>query len=380
VRVTLLCALAAALAACGPTSDEKASGATKSQRSARPGLEEAIDRGVAYLVGAQKKDGSWGSPAPTLTVDVYAPVPGAFPAMQVAASALAVSALVETGDGKPGVADAVRHGADFLLAHHQVKRVGPDNLYNVWTHAYAIEAFARLYDREQDLGRRAQFKKGMEDAAALLDRYESVDGGWGYYDDYMTKTPGHWTTSFTTATGLVALKMAKDRGAKIPERLIPRGIKVLEMCRFPNDAFAYAIDHYRRPQGRINHVQGSLARTPSCLLALDAWGEKVSPERAEKALLNLEKDGRFLQIARKYPVPHETWYQNSGYFCFYGYYYASLLVPFAPEANRDAHRASIAKYMTSVQEKDGSFWDYQLYGYHKAYGTGYALLTLAYCR
>jgi hypothetical protein len=374
VRFTHLCAFAAAaLAACGEPSEQRTS------HAAPPGIEAAIDRGVAYLVGAQRKDGSWGSPASNL-FDIYAPVPGSFPAFQVAASALAVSGLVQAGADRPGAADAIRRGADFLLAHHAVKRVSPDTIYNVWSHAYAIEAFARLYDREQDQARRAQFKKGMEDAAALLDKFESVDGGWGYYDDYLTKVPGHWTTSFTTATGLISLKMAKDRGAKIPERLAPRGVRILELCRFPNDAFAYAIDHYRRPQGRINHVQGSLARTPACLLALDAWGKDVSPERAENALANLEKDGRFLQIARKYPIPHETWYQNSGYFCFYGYYYASVLVPHAPEKGRDAHRASIAKYMVSVQEKDGSFWDYQLYGYHKAYGTGYALLTLANCR
>ena len=33
-----------------------------------------------------------------------------------------------------------------------------------------------------------------------------------------------------------------------------------------------------------------------------------------------------------------------------------------------------------MQARDGSWWDYQLYGYHKAYGTGYALLVLAKCR
>lgn len=369
MKAPLVCiVLAAALAACGPSSNPTP-----------PGVDAAIDRGVAYLVDAQRKDGSWGSPAPNLD-DIYAPIPGSFPAFGVAASALAVSGLVEAGEGRPGAAEAIRRGADFLLAHHAVKRVSPDTLYNVWTHAYAIEAFARLYDHEKDAARRAQYVKAMEEAAALLDRYESADGGWGYYDDYLTKVPGHWTTSFTTATGLLALKMAKDRGAKIPERLVPRGVAIVEKCRFPSGAFAYAIDHYRRPQHMINHTKGSLARTPSCLLALDAWGTKCTPAKAEAALDNLDKDGRFLQIARKYPIPHETWYFNSGYFCFYGYYYASQLVALAPEASRQRHREAIAKYLVSVQEKDGSFWDYQLYGYHKAYGTGYVLLTLANCR
>jgi len=373
-RLLASTAVVVALAACGDSTTKATAKTTPP-----PGVDAAIDRGVAYLVASQNKDGSWGSDAPTL-VDIYAPVPGSFPTFQVAASALAVGALAETGDGRPGAAQALRRGADFLLKHHAVKRCAPDTLYNVWTHAYAIEAFARLYDHEADAGRRAEYVKGMEEAAALLDRYESADGGWGYYDDYLTKVPGHWTTSFTTATGLVALKMAKDRGAKIPLRLAARGRRIIEMCRFPSGAFAYAIDHYRRPQHMINHVKGSLARTPACLFALDAWGGECTAPQVAAALDALEKDGRFLQIARKYPVPHETWYFNSGYFCFYGYYYASRLIGRAPEADRAKYRAQIAARLVPLQEKDGSFWDYQLFGYHKAYGTGYVLLTLAECR
>ena len=127
-------------------------------------------------------------------------------------------------------------------------------------------------------------------------------------------------------------------------------------------------------------LNGSTCRKRPCCGWQPAWSTKCTPEKAEAALDNLEKNGRFLQIARKYPIPHETWYFNSGYFCFYGYYYASRLVAYAPEASRERHREAIAKYLVSVQEKDGSFWDYQLYGYHKAYGTGYVLLALANCR
>ena len=106
----------------------------------------------------------------------------------------------------------------------------------------------------------------------------------------------------------------------------------------------------------------------------------MPPERVTQALDDLERYGRFLLIARKYPIPHETWYQNSGYFCFYGYYYASILLARAPAERRAAYARQLASHLVPIEEKDGSWWDYQLYSYHKAYGTAYVLMALSRCR
>ena len=58
-------------------------------------LEGAIRRGVAFLVGNQNKDGSWGSPALKGGVPIYTPVPGGFQAYQCAVTALCISALID---------------------------------------------------------------------------------------------------------------------------------------------------------------------------------------------------------------------------------------------------------------------------------------------
>ena len=50
-----------------------------------------------------------------------------------------------------------------------------------------------------------------------------------------------------------------------------------------------------------------------------------------------------------------------------------------PEAKRKEHQRNLARRVRPLQEKDGSFWDYQLFSYHKAYGTGYALVALSRC-
>lgn len=344
-------------------------------------LEKAIERGVDYLVRAQNKDGSWGSPASNLW-DIYAPVPGAYTAFHVASSALALSGLLEADAPTPAARRAVERGTAWLLGNHaKARRVSTDTLYNVWAQTYALEAFARLMARERDAARRDAYRKACEVNVDLLERFEFVDGGWGYYNfDIVARRPEHGATTFTTAAALTALRMAADQGVAVPRRLVDRGLALLETCRRPDWAFEYAWDHRFSPSHPINKWNGSLARTPSCQVAMTQWAHPVPPAKIVEALDRLKAQGRFLQIARKYPIPHETWFYNSGYFCFFGYDYASMLLDVVPKDVAAVHRASIAGAIAPLQEEDGSFWDYQLYGYHKAYGTGYCLQILSRCR
>lgn len=344
----------------------------------------AIRRGVVYLLDHQKADGSWGSAASNLW-DIYAPPPGSQQAFQVASAALAVSGLLETGErgvdddaGRARLAEAIRKGADFLLARHAVRRIRADTLYNTWALAYALEAFGRLLAREPAGERRTAYREAAEHCIDLLKRFEFVEGGWGYYNfDAMTRRPGPGSTSFTTATVLHAMKLVQDQGVTVPERLTERGRRIIRLSWRPDNAFYYSPDH-RLPGATmgVNKVKGSLARTPACLLALDEWGEPIPAKRWNKAFDDLETYGHFLRIARKYPIPHETWYQNSGYFCLYGYYYAAQALSRLPPERAREHAAHIAFHVRGMQEADGSTWDYQLFQFHKAYGTGYALLAL----
>lgn len=344
-------------------------------------IEAAIRRGVAFLVRTQNRDGSWGGTAPTLYLDIYAPGPGAYEAYQTSTSALVVSALSETGGDRPGVAEAIRRGTDYLVAHSRPRRTSIDVLYNTWSHGYGLEAFAHVLATEKDPARREKILGACRDAVDMLARYEYVEGGWGYYDfDTRTKHPGNMATSFGTATILVGLRRAKEQGVEVPQRMVDRALRVLRMMRNPNGSFAYSIDHRFWPQGGINKIKGSLARTPACYAAIRDWGGPVTDAQVLTALENLRKEGRFLAIARKYPFPHEAWYQNSGYFTFYGYDYATRLLRFLPAKERAEHAASIASYLAPLQEPDGSWWDYQLYGYHKPYGTAMVLMALGRCR
>lgn len=84
----------------------------------------------------------------------------------------------------------------------------------------------------------------------------------------------------------------------------------------------------------------------------------------------------WLEMALKKPKPHESFAQNSGYFYYYGYYYVSLCLDVVPHKVVKRHASHLTNDLIPRQEKDGSWWDNQLYNYHKYYGTGYALTSL----
>lgn len=345
--------------------------------AAPPGLAAAVERGLAYLRTCQNPDGSWGSAAPTL-FDIYAPLPGSQQSFQVASSALALSALVDVAGDRAEFHEPIRRGARWLVERHAVRRVSPDTLYNIWAHAYGLAGLCRLiaWETDPDLSRR--LREAAQRAVDALHRQEFVEGGWGYYNfDFKGHRPGEGATSFTTATVLVALAQARAAGLKVSRPGVDRALRLLRRCEYGADAFAYSYSTVYWGTAGINKVKGSLARTPACLEAYRAWDQEVAPARVAGALEQLERYGHFLILARKYPVPHETWYQNSGYFCHYGYYYAGrLLARVADPAARRRFAAQLAARLVPLQEKDGSWYDYQLFHFHKAYGTGYALLTL----
>ena len=383
-RVVVTPLVLAAFLVVAPPSLEASEEPSETTSPTPEAIENAIEKGVRFLVDTQKADGSWGTPAPTFVCDVWSPVPSCFETYELAVSGMAVSALLEVGQGQPGVEEAVGKGADYLLRRHPARRVEPAHLYNVWAHSYVLEAFARLLATEGDPERRAAYRKAAAVEVERLVHYEYVDGGWGYYDfRERTARPGRGSTSFMTATVLLALRMAADQGVEVPERLVKRALVIMDHSRGIDDSFSYSFSSPRRPHNPlrpgVSHKKGSLARTPACLLAMEEWGRPVSTARFKQSLDDLHEHGHFLLIARKYPFPHEAWYQNSGYFCFYGYYYGAMVAERLPPAERAVACAQMASRLLPLQEPNGCWWDYQLFGYHETYGTAYVLMALGRC-
>lgn len=349
-------------------------------------LAGSVRRGVDFLIAAQNENGSWGGPTRTKGLNIYAPLPGAHHAFRAGASGLALSGLIDSGDTRPETLAAIAKGGAWMASElPKLRRADQTTTYNAWGHAYGMRALARLYKTAKSDADKAKWKALAQEQCDLANRYMDLNGGWGYldiYDGLTTQKPTGITTCFTTATVLLAMREARDvMGIKLDDRVVKASVASVERQRTPDFSYVYSHNHIYRPRVPINRPAGSLARSQACNATLRAFGEvKVTDE-----VLNtwadrfIEREG-FLSIGRKRPVPHETHFQISGYFYYYGVYYFTESVEFLPPAAQKVHAAKLAKLILFRQEKDGSWWDYPLYDYHQPYGTGYALMALSWCR
>ena len=346
--------------------------------------EKAIDRGIAFLLARQNPNGSWGSARNTKGINVYAPIPGAHHAFRAAVTGLCVAALVESDRQSVEVQEAVARAEDWFVRElPHLRRATPDTLYNIWGHAYAIQGLLRLLDRP-GIGedRKFQLRELIETQIEFLRRYEVVDGGWAYYDFlHRTQRPAGSSSSFLTATVLIALHEAQQKGFPIPSELVARATAAIKRQQKPDFTYLYA-EYFRfYPARPINRPAGSLGRSQACNLALRLWGdEQITDAVIENWLTRLIQRNGWLDMGRKRPIPHEAWFQIAGYFFYYGHYYAGLCIEQLPVEKREPYQRELAQVLVRLQEPDGSWWDFPFYDYHQQYGTAFAIMTLVRCR
>ena len=346
-------------------------------------LQQSIDRGVRFLLMTQNEDGSFGSHETNRLSEIYAPIPGAHDAFRSATTALSLSALMETRPDDPEVAEAIDRGRDWMLKHlKKVKRATGDAIYNVWSHAYSIQALVRLRRRYQGQPKWiAPIDELMLQQIDMLRRYESIDGGWGYYDfNVQGRKPTGSSISFVNATVLIALHEAREEGIDVPEKIVNRALDAIRRQQKPDFSYLYGEYLKNRPMRGINRPGGSLGRSQACNLALRLWGdETITDNVLKKWLYRLYLRNGWLDMGRKRPIPHESWMQVAGYFYYYGHYYAGMCIDQLNPEDRAVYQQMLGEIISRHQEPNGCWWDYTLYHYHQQYGTAFALMTLQRC-
>ena len=345
-------------------------------------IQRSLDKGCDFLLERQNPDGSWGSARQTKGLNIFAPVPGSHRAFRLAVTALSISALLEIKKEDQNYSKCIRKAEKYLLEKlPQLRRASPMALYNVWSHSYGLQALHRMHELSSTSQRKAEIEDVMVQQIKMLQTYESIDGGWGYYDfNAQTKQPSGSSISFVNATGLVALKDAQTSGVEVPDKLVSRALSAIKRQRLPDHSYLYGEYLKYRPRSGINRPAGSLGRSHACNYALQIWGEESVTDDVHKLCLDrLIKRNGWLDVARKRPIPHESWFAVAGYFFYYGHLYAAFCVENLSPKEQPKYQKSLAKILVPLQEKDGSWWDFPFYDYHQQYGTAMALLSLKRC-
>jgi hypothetical protein len=351
----------------------------------RAAVVASIRRGVDFLLKSQKPDGSWGGPRRTKELNIYAPAPGAHLAFKAGASGLALTGLIDANDSRPEVQAAIDRAETWMVKNlPRLRRPNQTTTYNNWGHAYGLRALCAMARRAKDNPKRlAELRKLAQQQVDFLNRYEDVNGGWGYLDfDFRTRKPSGSPTAFMTGTVLLAMHEARETlGVKLDDKTVRHAIASVLRQRTPDFCYVYSLEHWKAPRLTINEPAGSLGRTQTCNAALRVFGDKkitddVLAECTER-FLRMEP---WLALGRKRPVPHESKYKIAGYFYYYGIFYFSESARLLPAARQTPLARRLAAIIVNRQEPDGSWWDYPLYEYHQPYGTGYALMALTWCR
>lgn len=346
-------------------------------------IDFAIRAGVDFLIGDQNSNGSWGGPTRTKGLNIYAPGPGSHRAFRAGATGLALAGMIDACDARSETKAAIDRAAEWMIEEMpNLRRAHPTTTYNNWGHAYGLRALSRL--NRYDPSRSEVWKALAAQQVEFAGRFAELNGGWGYLDlgELNTQRPSGTTTAFTSATMLLAMAEARDVfGIDLDDAAIKPALRSIRDQQTPDFAYVYSLSHQMVPRRPINRPAGSLARSQACNAALRVFGdESVTHEViATWAERFLEREG-WLSIARKRPMPHDIHFQISGYFYYYGIFYFTQAVALLPEDQHARFANDLAQILLARQERDGSWWDYPLYAYHQPYGTGYALMALAWCR
>ncbi|NRA74825.1 MAG: hypothetical protein HRU16_02700 [Planctomycetes bacterium] len=374
VLVTMLCLLAA------PDSPPEITGEDW-RTEATAGLQKAI----SYLLEHQEPDGAFGHwRGPIGSDDWYWSIPGQHYSWQVATTAITCVTLMDLADLAPeGAEEALLRGLDHVCENGRRKRIANWDTDNVWAYVYALEAVARaLAEHPQRIGveRCARLRTLGEDLIETLEWYQSPDGGWAYYDNPPYTRRPKWGTSFVTASLLIIFRQCEQVGLAVPDKMQERGLRALRRCRLPNGAYDYNVSVIPSTRGLtgINQIKGSLCRIQVGNLALRICGDEgeVNYEQMAVGLEQLMRHHKFISLSRGRPFPHEAYYANSGYFFFYGHYYAAGVIELLPREMRLDWWPRLVEKVLATQESDGSMWDYSMFSYHRIYGTAWSASVL----
>lgn len=341
----------------------------------------AMERALTWLVKEQNEDGSWGLPLPCHTEDIGFSH-HAYYGYREGAHGVVLRALLVAPETE-AIREALERGVAWTLEQRILPRGDDWDVDGTWGVVYSFDAIAHAAVDPRFAGEAWQVAF-RERAGLLLEelkRRQTLEGGWAYYDDPPFTEKPTWATSFTTALLLPALRIARDELEwPVPEGMLERAVEAVRGCALPNGAYSYDISAMPEGYGLedINQPAGSLSRIQVCNWALARCGVGwATTDRLREGLDLFFRLHTWLDLARLEPIPHHKYYQNSGYFYFFGHAYAAEVIALLPESEREAWHRKLRAEVVHTQSREGSTSDFLSGNYMEVAGTAYLVWILA---
>ncbi|MFC1708271.1 prenyltransferase/squalene oxidase repeat-containing protein [Planctomycetota bacterium] len=307
-------------------------------REITPELEQAVQGGLRFLAGAQKRDGSWRG--------------GDYP---VAVTALCGLAFLATGSTPAGGehAQTVREAITYLRRRQQrsglfAEAGGSRPMYG---HGFTLLFLAEccgMTARETSLSRSAReeerdIRKRLRAAVRLIEESRSVDGGWYY-------TPGSGEDEGSvTITQIQGLRAARNAGIYVPKVVIDGATDYVRRSQDPDGGVRYTV-HYGR---------SSLALTAAGLAVLFGAGDY---------------DSRHVALASGYVRAHLGDAGPSGPHFYYTQLYAAQAMFQLGGTDWETYFPRIREELLARRSRRGGSWDSN---YGRPYATAIAILVLS---
>lgn len=332
-----------------------------SEQDLRTATEQAVQRGVEFLLRSQQANGSWST---TTQAESY----------RVAITSLAARSLHKWASHlKPPYAENARTASERATnwLNQEIGKVNPTR-FNSFGAAYLLDYFIDLEESK------ATVKGDVPGAIRLLLAGQLPNGSWSYdlsFGKNWRGGIGGWPEtdrgrahSVNTGQALLALARAQRNGFEVETQLLKKGVEAMLAMREAPAVYTYT---YPVPKSFHQKPEYSIGRAPLCELALRKLDANESPDL--ELAINLFMTHR--QELRAPVKLTEGWVSkvgSSSYFYFYAYDNAARAIS---DSGADRSRLTeLSRDILQVAELDGSWVDFEAIG--KNYGTAMALHVL----
>jgi hypothetical protein len=293
----------------------RAADATVQVAELTPDVEQAIEKGLEWLVRTQAADGSWGTDYKT------------------ASTALGLMAFMVKGHftEKPPYGDTLSKAVTFLLSTANDGYMGK----SMYEHGAATLALSEVWG----MSSREEIPDALKRAVNVILRSQSPAGGWRY-----NPMPTDADLSVTVMQ-IVALASAKEAGILVPDATLQKAIAYVISCQHQaSGGFGY------QPAG-----EPGFERSAAGVMSLMMCGQRESPAVKAGLAYLLKQPGAVFSDSAQY---------------YYGHYYAVQGMYQAGDVYYQEWYPRIRDAMLKRQGPEGNWPDAQ------GIGTPMAILVL----